>query len=60
MLRFGDGRHWALIETLAAELATMVLDEFGPQSVSIEVKKFAVPQARHVSVRLTRALNRKT
>lgn len=57
LLRFGDGCHWQLIETLAAEIATAVLEEFGAKSVSVEVKKFIIPQTRHVSVRLTR--NRK-
>jgi len=30
------------------------LTEFGPDTVSVEVKKFVIPQARHVAVRLTR------
>jgi dihydroneopterin aldolase len=54
LLGFGDGCHWELIETLGAEVATMVLDEFGPKSVTVEVKKFVVPKAAYVSVRLTR------
>ncbi len=54
LLHFGNGCHWELIETLAAEIATMVLDEFRPHRVTVEVKKFIIPQARHVSVRLTR------
>ena len=55
LLHFGNGCHWELIETLAAEIATMVLEEFKPHRVTVEVKKFIIPQARHVSVRLTRA-----
>jgi hypothetical protein len=31
-----------------------VLKEFRPKTVSVEVKKFIIPQARHVAVRLTR------
>lgn len=54
VLRFGQGRQWALIETLAADLAAMILDEFGPKSVTVQVKKFVIPQARYVSVRLAR------
>ena len=54
LLRFGEGCHWQLIETLAADIAAMILDEFLPKSVSIEVKKFVVPQAAHVSVSLRR------
>jgi len=55
VLHFGNGCHWELIETLAAEIAAMVLEEFSPQHVSVEVKKFVIPQAAHVSVRLTRS-----
>jgi hypothetical protein len=32
----------------------MILAEFRPDLVSVEVKKFILPEARHVSVRLTR------
>ena len=55
VLKFGDGVHWKLIETLAVDLAEMILDEFGPRSVTLEVKKFIIPQARHVSVRIARS-----
>ena len=54
LLRFGDGCHWELIETLAVDLAAMVLDEFSPKKVLVEVKKFCVPQARHVAVIVSR------
>ena len=54
LLRFGDGVHWKLIETLAVDVAQMILEEFGPPSVTVEVKKFIIPEARHVSVRVTR------
>ncbi len=51
---FGEGSHWELIETLAVDLAEMVLSEFGPLQVTVEVKKFAIPETRHVSVRTTK------
>ena len=54
LLDFGRGRSWQLIETLAVELAGMILHDFKPASVTVEVRKFIVPQARHVSVRVTR------
>jgi FolB domain-containing protein len=54
LLRFGDDCHWQLIETLAAHVAAMIQDEFHAQSVSVEVKKFVIPQAAYVSVALTR------
>src|ERR1041385_3709559 len=43
LLKFGEGAHWKLIETLAADIAQMVLDEFHPRSVNVEVKKFIIP-----------------
>jgi len=54
LLRFGEARSWRLIETLATEIARMVMDEFSAGDVSVEVKKFIVPQARYVSVRTSR------
>ena len=52
---FGDGVHWKLIETLAVDIAQMILEDFKPQSVTVEVKKFIIPEARCVSVRVTRS-----
>jgi dihydroneopterin aldolase len=54
VLGFGDRCHWQLIETLAADLASMVLEEFRVRAVTVEVKKFVIPQAAHVSVILHR------
>ena len=54
LLKFGEGREWKLIEKLAADIADMILSEFKSQSVTVEVKKFVIPQARHVAVSLTR------
>ena len=54
LLKYGEGRSWKLIERLASEVADEVLSQFQPQSVTVEVKKFPIPQARYVSVRLTR------
>ena len=54
LLKFGDGREWKLIEKLAADIADLVLAEFKPPGVTVEVKKFPVPQARHVSVKLSK------
>jgi len=51
---FGRRRSWKLIETLAVEMAEMILREFKPNRVSIEIKKFILPQTRHVAVRVTR------
>jgi dihydroneopterin aldolase len=54
LLKFGDGRSWKLIEKLTADICEMILSEFHPESVTVEVKKFPIPQARHVSVSLTK------
>ena len=54
LLKFGEGREWKLIEKLASDIADTVLKEFKPQSVFVEVKKFIIPQARYVSVCLSR------
>ena len=57
LLKFGEGRSWKLIEKLAADIADMILAEFKPQSVTVEVKKFPIPQARYVFVTLTKRRN---
>ena len=54
LLKFGADREWKLIEKLAADIADTVLAEFKPQSVSVEVKKFIIPEARYVSVQISR------
>jgi FolB domain-containing protein len=58
LLKFGEGRSWKLIEKLATDVADLALSEFNPQSVTVEVKKFPIPQARYVSVSLTRTRKR--
>ena len=54
LLNFGAGREWRLIEKLAADIVDALLAEFKPPRVSVEVKKFIIPEARHISVSLTR------
>ena len=50
LLKFGDGRSWKLIEKLASDIAATVMAEFNVSGLTIEVKKFVIPQARHISV----------
>lgn len=57
LLKLGEGRDWKLIEKLAADIADFVLFEFKPQAVTVAVKKFIIPQARHVAVSLTKVRN---
>ena len=54
LLHFGAGREWKLIEKLAADIADATLAEFPAQAVTVLVKKFIIPQTRHVAVSLTR------
>ena len=54
LLKLGDGRNWKLIESVAADIADKILAEFPIENVTVEVKKFPFPEARHVSVYLTR------
>ncbi len=54
LLGLGEGRSWKLIETLAVDIAQLVLTETPAQSVAVEVKKFVLPETRHVSVRVER------
>jgi FolB domain-containing protein len=54
LLRLGEGRSWKLIETLAVQIADLILKEFQPASVAVEVKKFILPETRWVAVRVER------
>lgn len=54
LLKLGEGRSWRLIETLAVEIAELILRDFGAEEVWVEVKKFIIPEARHIAVQVTR------
>ncbi|HUD81948.1 MAG TPA: dihydroneopterin aldolase [Candidatus Saccharimonadales bacterium] len=54
LLGLGVGREWKLIESVAVEVAGTVLREFGAAAIAVEVKKFVLPQAAYVSVRVAR------
>ena len=54
VLKYGENRSWKLIEKLATDLAEMISSQFKPDGVNVEVKKFPLPQARYVSVSVTR------
>jgi FolB domain-containing protein len=49
LLKFGEGRSWKLIEKLATNLADRIMVQYAPEEVTVEVKKFSIPQARYVS-----------
>lgn len=50
----GEENSWNLIERLAVQIAEMVREEFRVARVSVEVKKFVIPETRYVSVRVSR------
>ena len=56
LLRFGDDREWQLIETLSVEIAETLLSEYSAQTITVEIKKFVIPQAHYVAVRTTRPM----
>ena len=55
LLCFGEGKSWRLIEKLAEDIAAMMLAEFGAETVFVEVRKFIITEARHVSVKIERS-----
>ena len=50
------GRSDRLIETLASELASKLLQSFKIEKVRLELRKFVLPDAKHVAVIVTRTL----
>jgi FolB domain-containing protein len=54
LLKYGKDRSWKLLEKLAANIADRIMASYHPRAVLVEVKKFPVPQARYVSVTMTR------
>jgi 7,8-dihydroneopterin aldolase/epimerase/oxygenase len=44
-----------LIETLADRLASHLLANFAVQKITVELRKFVLPDAKHVSVTVTRS-----
>ncbi len=51
---FGESRSWKLIERLANDIAQWILNDFGASRVQVEVRKFIIPSAKFVAVRVTR------
>ncbi len=54
LLGFGEGRSWRLLERLVTNLAEKIMQQYAPEEVTVEVKKFSIPQARFVSVSTSR------
>ena len=55
LLKYGEQRSWRLIEKLATNIADTTLAKYKPQAVTVLVKKFVIPQARYVSVSVTKS-----
>ena len=55
LLAYGEGRSWKLLEKLVSNLCDLILADFNAQTVIVTVKKYVIPQARHVSVQLSKA-----
>lgn len=51
---FAAERPRRLIETLAAEIATLLLAEFSVTAVEVEIRKFILPDTEYVAVRCRR------
>ena len=47
-------KEWKLIETLAEDIAAAILSEFKPVRVTVEVRKFVLPQTKYVAVTISR------
>ena len=54
LIHLGEGREWKLLETLAHDIITILLTEWPAREVSVEIKKFIIPETKHVAVRSSR------
>ncbi len=54
ILALGEKKTWKLIETIAVDIAGLILGEFKPFAVTVELKKFIIPEARWVSIKIRR------
>jgi dihydroneopterin aldolase len=55
---FAIERPRKLIETLAEEMAHDLLKKFPIETIALEIKKFILPDARYVSVKIERSRHR--
>ncbi len=54
LFKWGKKREWNLIEKLVDEMADLILKKFQPASVTIELKKFPLPESKYISITLTK------
>ena len=53
-----ESREWKLIETVASELASQLLEKFGITAAEVEVRKFVLPKTAYVSATVRRSVGR--
>jgi 7,8-dihydroneopterin aldolase/epimerase/oxygenase len=51
---WGANKQWNLLESMASDIADMILEEFAPFSVSVLLKKFELPMTAAVSVHIVK------
>lgn len=51
---FVEARSDKLVETLAAKLASYLLEKFPLRRVELELRKFVLPDAKHVAITVVR------
>ncbi len=51
---WGSKKQWHLLESMASDIADMILEEFAPFSVSVLLKKFELPMTAAVSVHIVK------
>ena len=54
LFKWGKKRQWNLIERLADEMADLILKKFKSERVTIELKKFPLPESKYISITLTK------
>jgi 7,8-dihydroneopterin aldolase/epimerase/oxygenase len=54
LVSFGEGRSWRLLETLSVEIAETLIRNYRIRAVTLEIRKFILPETRYVGVRIRR------
>jgi FolB domain-containing protein len=54
LLKFGNNRNWKLLEKVTSNVADFIMVRFKPETLTVEIKKFPIPQASYVSVAVAR------
>ena len=54
LVGFGEGRSWRLLETLSVEMAETLIPNYRLRGVTLEIRKFILPETRYVGVRIRR------